>query len=318
MKKTGQMTRREFLAVGVAGTGAVVLTASGLLSLPKSALAVTARSFTLRAREGTIRTVDSKTLYAMGFADADGLFSVPGPVLWANEGDPLTVTLVNESPQGHSFVIDGVVSGATVLAGGSGSFLFTAPHAGTYVYYDPLDHPLNRALGMYGALVVTPSDGSNHVWAGGPAFANQFLQVISELDETWNTAAGNGQPVNTAVYRPNYFFINGRGSPDSESDPNAHIMGLMGQTILIRWANAGLVPHSMHTHGFHFKIVQQNGMPETAFREKDNVPVYPGDTMDVTMYFDQKGLYPIHDHILMANTGNGVYPNGIMGMLNVA
>lgn len=316
MSRQGVISRRQFLAGAAGGTA---LAASGLLRLPIGrAAAATSRAFTLRVREGTLRTVDGKILYARGFADGAGTFGVPGPVLWANEGDPVTVAVLNESPQSHSFAIDRVVTGAGIAPGGSAEYSFQAPHAGTYIYYDPTQAPVNRALGLYGALVVMSADGSTRMWTAGPAFDDQFLQVLSELDESWNTAVGRGDPIDPAVYRPNYFFINGRGKPDNEVDPNAYIRGTVGQTIAIRWANAGLVPHSMHTHGYHFKIVQQNGVPESAFREKDNVPVYARKTLDVTVLFDQPGRYPIHDHILMAATGNGVYPKGMVGMFDVA
>ena len=275
------------------------------------------RAFTLHAREATIQTVDGKTLYARGFANDDGTFGIPGPVLSANEGDFITVTLENETHQDHTVAFEGIALGPTVPPGGRGTVTFDAPHAGTYVYHDPTIDPVNRALGMYGALVVTPSANAEEIWAGGPRVSRQFLQIVSELDETWNVLAGQGRAVDPVSYRPNYFFLNGRGFPDSDLDPNAHIRGAVGETILIRWVNAGVVPHSLHTHGYHFKILQESGLPKVGVREKDNVPVYPLRTLDVLITLDQPGQYPIHDHILMANTANGVYPKGIMGMFDI-
>jgi len=320
-----RIDRRAFLKACAVGSGAVAVTASGLLTL-ESFRAEGARrvgggpmprSYSLRAREGSISTVDGKTLYARGFADEVGAMSIPGPALWAREGEWVTITLTNDAPEEHGIAIEGVAVGPPVRPGGSAEIAFQAPHPGTYIYHDPAESPLNRALGMYGAFVVVPLDTPNRVWSGGPAFARQYLQVVSELDESWNAAASLKAPIDTGTYRPNYFFLNGRGFPDSDVDPNAHIRGSVGETILIRWANAGLVPHSLHTHGYHFLVVQQDGRPEAGFREKDNIPVYPGRTMDVILDFDQAGLYPMHDHILMANTGNGVYPKGIMGMFEV-
>jgi len=317
--------RRAFLKAFALGSGALAVSASGLLTL--ASLTTEAgrregggpppRNFSLRAREGVISTVDGTSLYARGFSDATGAMRVPGPALWAREGEWVTMTLLNDASQEHGLVIDGVAAALPAPPGGATSVAFSAPHAGTYIYYDPAESPLDRALGMYGALIITPSAAPDRVWTEGPSFARQHLQVLSELDEGWNTASGLGAPVDTGAYRPNYFFLNGRGFPDSDVDPDAHIRGSVGETILIRWANAGLVPHSLHTHGYHFRIAQQDGRPEPAFREKDNVPIYPGRTMDVLVTFDQPGLFPIHDHILMANTGNGVYPRGIMGMFEV-
>ncbi len=319
------MERRSFLRAVAVGAGALAVSASGLLTLaPPSAGpgrgggGQMTRSYTLRAREGTMGTVDGKTLYARGFADGDRVLTVPGPVLWANEGDAINITLENDSLQDHAVAVQGVAAGPLVPPSGKATLSFTAPRPGAYGYYDPTASPLNRALGMYGALVVMPlNSAGDEVWDGGPRFSRQYLQIVSELDESWNTLAGLGQLPDVSAYRPNYFFLNGRGFPDSELDPNVHIRGTVGETILLRWVNAGLVPHSLHTHGYHFRIVQVNGVPQLGFREKDNVPVYPLQTLDVLIRFDQPGQYPIHDHILMANTGNGVYPKGIMGMFDV-
>ena len=319
------MDRRSFLRTCAVGSAAAAVTASGLLTIAslqgeaarRGGGGPVPRPYSLRAREGTIRTVDGRTLYAQGFADDAGSMRIPGPVLWAREGEWVVITLHNEAPQEHGIAIDGAVATSPVPPGGEAVAAFLAPRAGTYVYHDPARGPLNRALGMYGALVVMPAMEPDRPWAGGPTFDRQYLQVVSELDERWNIAAGSGTSVDTGSYRPNYFFLNGRGFPDCQVDPDVHIQGNVGETILIRWANAGLVPHSMHTHGYHFRIVQRDGRPDVRFLEKDNVPVYPGRTMDVLVTFDQPGSYPIHDHILMANTGNGVYPNGIMGMFEV-
>lgn len=62
-----------------------------------------------------------------------------------------------------------------------------------------------------------PADGSNRVWSGGPSFARQFVWVASSLDESWNTAAAAGQPVDTSNYRPNYFLLNGSTTTGSTS-----------------------------------------------------------------------------------------------------
>jgi len=325
LTESRRIDRRLFLKACALGSGAVAVSASGLLTF--ASLTTDAgrregggpmpRTFSLRAREGSVQTVDGKSLYARGFADDAGSMSVPGPALWAREGEWITIALFNDASQEHGIAIDGVANGPPAPPGGLTSVAFLAPHAGTYVYHDPAGSPLNGALGMYGALIITPVETPDRVWSEGPAFARQHLQVLSELDEGWNVSSGLKAPVDTGTYRPNYFFFNGRGFPDSDTDPNVHIRGSVGETILIRWANAGLVPHSLHTHGYHFRIVQRDGRPEAAFREKDNVPVYPGRTIDVLVTFDQPGLYPIHDHILMANTGNGVYPQGIMGMFEV-
>ncbi|HYG56545.1 MAG TPA: multicopper oxidase domain-containing protein, partial [Symbiobacteriaceae bacterium] len=200
--------------------------------------------------------------------------------------------------------------------GGSYSYTFTAPPAGTYLFYDSLS-PVHRSMGLYGAMVVAPADGSRRLWAGGPAYDAQYLWLVSSLDEVWNRAAAAGKPVDTKQYRPNYFLLNGKGGGEGDHAGLTTLMvhGQVGQTMLIRRANASLVPHALHYHGFHFREVTRNGQALQHPRLKDTSLLRPLDTADILITFDQPGHYPVHDHILMAATANGSYPNGIMAML---
>lgn len=52
-------------------------------------------------------------------------------------------------------------------------------------------------------------------------------------------------------------------------------------------------------------------------RVKDTTLITASGTSDILFTFDQTGRYVVHDHILMANTGNGVYPNDIVAMLDI-
>lgn len=276
------------------------------------------REFALHVREGFRRMVDGRSVYAWGYTDESGLIQGVGPPLTVREGERIKVTLVNEARDGHNLYVKDILSDQTVVPpGGRHTYEFMAPPAGTYLYYDSVNDPLARAMGLCGALVALPADGSQTAWTGGPAFDQQFRWVLSELDERWNAARQNGQPVNLRAYRPNYFFINGRSFPETMSDSNAMMSGRVGQTILIRTVNGGLISHAMHFHGYHFRIIARNGQPQAAFIEKDTFVVYPGETVDVLVTLDQPGRYPVHDHSLMALTANGVYPNGIMAEFDV-
>lgn len=318
------LTRRDFLRFGLAGSaavaGAAALGVSGLMLVNPDRTLAAARSFTLTVRAGTITTVDGKSLYAWGYTDDAAVFKLPGPVLTVTEGDSVSVTLQNNRSEEHNFFIQGVTPTVRVAPGASYTYTFTAPPAGTYLYFDSLS-PVHRALGLYGALISLPADGSQTAWVGGPTYDQQYLWLYSTLDERWNTAVQNGQAVNTSDFRPNYSLLNGKSFPDLEQTTgaitDAVVMSSVGKSVLIRQVNASLVPHAPHYHGFHFQQLTRNGQRLAAFPLKDTVAIAPGESVDVRITFDQAGHYPMHDHNLIAAVANGVYPKGIMGMLHI-
>ncbi|HLF97469.1 MAG TPA: multicopper oxidase domain-containing protein, partial [Methylococcaceae bacterium] len=105
--------------------------------------------------------------------------AVPGPVLSVSEGDTVNVTVVNRHTKSHNFVVQGVSTDtASAAAGGSHTYTFAAPAAGTYLYADTLNNHVNREMGLYGALVVRPANGGTTAWTGGPAYDFERVWVV--------------------------------------------------------------------------------------------------------------------------------------------
>jgi FtsP/CotA-like multicopper oxidase with cupredoxin domain len=272
---------------------------------------------TLYARAGTITLVDGKTLFARGYAAASGgAIQIPGPQIAANQGDTVNITLVNQDAVSHKLSVTGIsLANQTVAPGGSYTYSFTASQAGSRLYYDSADGVKNRVLGMYGALVIRPTNGSNtQSWNNGPTFDQQKVWVVSDLDERWNTAVGNGQTV-PSTYNPNYFLINGKGGHDAMTDPATAVSGKQGVKVLIRHLNAGGMVASNHFHGYHYLEIANNGVPRSDFPEKDTSAAKPLEGEDLLVTLDLKGTYPVHSHIAQAETANGVYLGGMVTMI---
>ena len=53
-------------------------------------------------------------------------------------------------------------------------FSFLAPAAGTYLYFDPLNNPINRIMGLHGTLVVLPTGGETPYSNPPPAIQRLF------------------------------------------------------------------------------------------------------------------------------------------------
>lgn len=294
----------------------LMLTLFGLIGVAQAATL----NYTLYIKSGTLTVngAGGATMPAWSYTDVAGSTKVPGPVLTANEGDLVNITVINNHTLNHNFLIQGVTSDAAAIApGGSKLYSFTASTAGTYLYSDTLNSNINREMGMYGALRVGPAGGGNTAWTGGPAFNFQRTWVVSEMDKTrWNDVAGAGGTVSTATYKPNYFLMNGKGGFDAMADANSTIDGNVTQTALVRIVNAGQFSHSLHFHGNHFQVLSVNGVRKSSpFQELDVINIPPMGAAEVLYYLNQPGDYPMHVHTAQMENANGVYLNGVATMI---
>jgi hypothetical protein len=252
------------------------------------------------------------TIPIWGFTDVAGSnSSFPGPVLESVEGGSFTVEVVNNLNRNHNFVIQGVTSDSTAIApGGTRIYTVNTPNAGVFRYSDTLDNNVNRAVGMFGALVVRTADGSQRAWSNGPSYDQERTWVINDLDRPrWTNVALGGGSVNTSVYRPNYFFMNGQNGFQGMGDPNSTLEGTVGDTFLVRIVNAGQFDQSLHFHSNHFRVLSRGGNRESSPPWQDTINVKANSTAMVLYQLNQPGHYPMHVHTAQMETGNGVYLN---------
>lgn len=268
----------------------------------------------------TINNGGGTTLDVWTFSDVAGTAKVSGPVLTANEGDTVNVTVTNNHTIDHNFVIKGVTTDTkAIAAGASKTYSFTASTAGTYVYSDTLNSNINREMGMYGMFWVGPSDGSKRAWTDGPAYDFQRLWVLSDMDKPrWNDVAASGGTIDTSVYRPNYFMNNGKGGLDAKKDAGITIDGGLGQKALIRIVNAGQFAQSLHFHANHFEVLTLDGARQSSpYKQLDVINVPPYSTADVMFTLNQLGDYVLHNHTAQMETANGFYLNGVATMIHI-
>lgn len=277
------------------------------------------RQYTLSISAGTLTVngAGGASIPAWGYS-LSGSPSFPGPTLTAKEGDTMSITVVNNHNISHNFVIRNLVTDATPIAPGSSrTYSFTAGTAGTYLYYDNLNKDINRAMGLYGMLWIAPADGSARAWTSGPSYTFQRLWVLGDMDKKrWNDVAAAGGAVDTGLYKPNYFIMNGQGGFDAMHNPATTIEGNVGQTALVRIANGGQFAQSLHFHSNHAQVISINGQRQTTpFREVDVINIPPLSTAEVLYYLNQPGHYPMHNHTAQMETANGVYLNGVATMI---
>lgn len=143
---------------------------------------ITHRAFAITATDGFTVEPDGNAIYDWSYT-ARGSFQLPGPVLCANTGEVIDVTLTNNLPVATSIEFPGqsavtwfggvrwvpvgpvvnasgeLLSLAPIAAanGGSVRYSFTASTAGTFAYRSGTDPTLQVQMGLFGAIVVRPS-----------------------------------------------------------------------------------------------------------------------------------------------------------------
>jgi hypothetical protein len=178
------------------------------------------------------------------------------PVIWVMEGDSLEIRITNNDTRPHGFAVTGVsLSEAPINRNQTGTYRFTAPPPGSYLYYDPYNFPVNRILGLNGALIVLPRAGTTTP-AGSPIPYNldqqtyavkalfdalghddfpgnkwvpyppakdphprDLVWLTSEMDAVLARRVADGGYVDGSVWKssfePSYFLINGVGGFES-------------------------------------------------------------------------------------------------------
>ncbi len=260
------------------------------------------------------------TLPAWGFSQsAGGVAAFPPPVLIATVGDKVSITVVNNHSVSHNFVIPGLSADTTAIPPLSNqpnnqhTYNFVATSAGTYLYQDTLNSEINREMGLYGAFVVKA--------AGAASYPVERTWVLGDMDiARWNDLA-NANPANsgidTAVYKPNYFLINGRGGFDGMKAADTTIAGAVGDNALLHVVNGGLFSQVLHFHSNHVDLLYANGVQYSApYRSLDVVTVPPKGRVELLFNLNQCGKYPMHNHAAQMETANGVYLNGVATMID--
>lgn len=246
---------------------------------------------------------------------------VPGPRLHFREGDRVRINVTNHLPESttvhwHGLILPNVMDGPAKLTqapienGGIYRYEFTAKQSGTYFYHSH-DHPdRQQSLGLYGAMIIDPANGSSA--NAEPAADHEYTLMLQE----WLLREGltyPAMPMDGGM--PNYFTINGRAWPSTDT-----IHMKLGETLKVRFvgSNNGFI-HPMHIHGGPFLVVARDGetlAPSARFLA-DTINIGPGQRYDVIWKAREPGKWLIHCHITHHTTNNNVEMQGGGGLMMV-
>ena len=180
------------------------------------------------------------------------------------------------------------------------------PNPGVFIFHDNENYPRFTYLGAAGIISVESSVPDA-----------RFFWNLHEFNRLWNLNPDSAQTMNWLNFNPDYFTVNGASYPFIDADSSAKIRGAVGDTIYIYCANTGRSVHSIHFHGYHCRILHSSKNNQQVNWVKDSQAVWPMETVLFELVPDKPGLFPVHDHNLMALTANLYYSNGIMIMMHI-
>ncbi|HJO26604.1 MAG TPA: multicopper oxidase family protein [Planctomycetota bacterium] len=142
----------------------------------------------------------------------------------------------------------------------STTYSFTAPHAGTYMYHCHVDTVLHFARGMYGTIIVRPSDGStDKAWDCGPTFDEEVLWQLSTYQTSWAILQSSGGA--TVRMRPDAFLLNGKENPDAVNDVYSRVEFGAGERAYLRLSQMAYQWARVSFGGQPFSVVASDGRP---------------------------------------------------------
>lgn len=217
---------------------------------------------------------------------------LPGPTIRVDQGDRVRAVFTNNLKETTSvhfhgiefddFFQDGVpfVTQLPITPGETYAYEFTARTAGSLMYHSHHNATDQVGRGLLGAFIVEPKDNP----------------IRYDREYVWisNDVLGG-------------FTINGHGFPAT-----VPIVAAVGETVLVRFMNEGIMMHPFHSHGFVMKVVARDGHPlGSAAFDCDTLGIDPGERFDALIEADRPGVWAFHCHILPHVEG----PNGMFGMV---
>lgn len=253
-------------------------------------------SFTMRARMIGSAVFDGETV-GTWFFDNDfsniGFMNdryLPSAHIEPIEGQACEIQFINMSPLPHTIHLHGMdvnqandgvpQTSLAIPGGGTYTYEFIAPHAGTYHYHCHVDTIVHYHRGMGGAVIVRPPDGStNSAWAGGPTFDEEVLWHLHTFDMAWKDINFSGAA--TARHRPGVFLLNGLQTADAEVDPFTRLDLAVGQTAYLRLLNHAYQWARVSLGGLPFQVVASDGRPMLQAPTVNSWELGPGERYDL-------------------------------------
>jgi len=316
---------------------ALLLTASAHAAAP----GITGPTFDLTAQAGSISQPDGAAVYSWGYgcrvapagfapAAIGGAFCNSGPTLIVHEGDAVTVHLLNGLPAaagntsilfpGFSVTATGGVTGLMTQEAAPGTtvtYTFTATSPGTRAYYSGTQGDLQVEMGLYGAIIVLPTNAT--VLGGCATAQTNNLQAESTWGETDFRLAFAAYDHASTCYDREYLF------QFSEMDPKIHNAALAQVTDITTCTTSASRPTcpttlAVPTEPYQpaYFLINGRSMPDdmdpnyaTEYPHQPyngNPHMHPGELTLIRVIGQGRWQHPFHEHgnhvRILARDGN--------------
>ena len=142
----------------------------------------------------------------------------------------------------HGLILPNAMDGAAeitqepIAPGETFTYEFMTEQRGTYFYHSHDHIDRQQALGLYGALIIDPREpADDHLWHDQELVV-QLQELLEREGYSWPAMPMEGG-------LPNYFTINGKAYPETET-----VRMRVGETLLVRFigTNSGVHPPDAH------------------------------------------------------------------------
>lgn len=287
-------------------------------------------SFQLTAQASYISQPDGQSIYSWGYGCASGTtptfapsmvnnacstMQIPGPTLIVSEGDTVTISLKNELPAaagntsilfpGFQVTATGGIPGLLTkeaASGGTVTYSFKATTPGTRAYYSGTQGDLQVEMGLYGAIVVLPTQTTTFAACGplgdSPTIPTQMARHFHGESDFRLAPAAYDNPA--TCYDREYLF------QFSEMDPKIHRQA--EQMITSSSCVASCPALNVQTEPYHATYFMINGrsMPddmdpnyaiEYPHQPYNGDPhMHPGELVLVRVIGQGRWQHPFHEH----------------------
>jgi hypothetical protein len=233
------------------------------------------------------------------------VFDTSNVALITSADASLFLTVINTDTEPHDFGVDGLWSlGLDILPNDTTTFEIPPMEMGTYRYFS--SDLRGVYLGLSGVLKV------------GLNMPHQFHWNLADcMPERMDSISSGGELLDDAPYVPRYFSINSYTHPHTALDANGYVALDLGDTCTISIVNSGFMDHVLHFHGFHVEYLSTTIQTSRIGWSKDTVPLQQGEGVTLLLIANQEGIYPVHNHNLIAVTNSGFYPGGMLTHINI-
>ncbi len=264
---------------------------------------------------GSVRMDDGRNITVWGFTDSGGGMGgmggmggpFPSPAIRVREGQIVHTVLNNPGMMWLHTIHHHGIEPSTMNDGvghtsfdvqGTYTYQWRAAHAGTYFYHCHTNTVLHAEMGMYGALIVDPPEGPGRVFSGGPSYDVEAIWACDEFDSRWHNlpwdAATCGGDAGLNDLNPDYFIITGvDGNRSALTAPGVAVTMNRGQTLLVRYINAGYYPQRIRFGGLTGQVVSSDGRPLPAPVTVSEINSVSAERYDVIFNPDSSGVYTV-------------------------